>query len=37
MSQEIDTMLKDLYALGMAKKEYKTHITYYLNDKEIYT
>ena len=37
MSQEIDTMLKDLYSLGMTKKEYKTHVTYYLNDKEIYT
>jgi signal transduction histidine kinase len=37
MSQEIDTMLKNLYSLGMTKKEYSTHITYYLNGKDIYT
>jgi hypothetical protein len=37
MSQEIDTMLKNLYSLGMTKKEYSTHVTYYLNGKDIYT
>jgi DNA segregation ATPase FtsK/SpoIIIE-like protein len=37
MLREIDRMINDLYALGMTKKEYPTHITYYLNGKEIYT
>jgi hypothetical protein len=37
MSREIDRIINDLYALGMTKKEYSTHVTYYLNGKDIYT
>lgn len=33
----IDNMLKDLYSIGMTKKEYSSLVTYYLNDKKVYS
>jgi hypothetical protein len=36
-AQAIDKMLNDLYSIGMTKKEWSTHVTYFLNDQPIYT
>lgn len=36
-AQAIDKMLNDLYNIGMTRKEWSTHVTYFLNDQPIYT
>lgn len=36
-AEAIDEMLKDLYSIGMTKKEYSSLVTYYLNGEKIYS